>query len=106
MPLALITAVCTFMYFKNLNIGYHKFINVVAASAFGVLLIHANSDTMRQWLWRDTLNNVGFMETQWVYIHAFGSVIGIYIVCTVIDLARFNLLEKPFFKWYDRKVLK
>lgn len=101
MPLALATAICAFMFFKNLNICYHKLINVIAASAFGVLLIHANSDIMRQWLWTDTLNNVSFMETQWVYIHAFGSVIAIYTVCTIIDLARFNLLEKPFFKRYD-----
>ena len=102
MPLALVTGVCAFMFFKNLNIGYHKAINVIAASSFGVLLIHAHSDTMRKWLWFDTLNNVGFMETSWVYVHAFASVIGIYVICTVIDLLRFNLCEKPFFKWYDR----
>ena len=57
--LALITAVSTFMFFKNLKIGYSKFVNSVAVSAFGVLLIHANSDIMRQWLWKDMLNNVG-----------------------------------------------
>ena len=103
MPLALATGICSFMFFKNLNIGYHKAINVIAASAFGVLLIHANSDVMRQWLWKDTLNNVGYMETQWVYIHAFGSVIGIYVICTAIDLLRFNFFEKPFFNWYDKR---
>lgn len=60
--LALLTALCSFMYFKNLNIGYNKLINTVAASAFGVLLIHANSDVMRKWLWQDTLNNVSVWE--------------------------------------------
>lgn len=30
----------------------------IAASTFGVLLIHANSETMRNWLWKDTLDNV------------------------------------------------
>ena len=102
MPLALITGVCAFMFFKNLDIGYRKIINAVAASSFGVLLIHANSSIMRQWLWKDTLKNIAFMETKWVYIHAIGSVLGIYAVCTVIDLLRFNFLEKPLFKQYDK----
>lgn len=55
--LALLTAICTFMAFKNLNIRNSKIINTIAASTFGVLLIHANSDIMRKWLWKDTLNN-------------------------------------------------
>lgn len=57
--LALVTAVCSFMYFKNLRMKYNPFINAVGACTFGVLLIHANSDMMRQWLWKDVLNNAG-----------------------------------------------
>lgn len=48
--LAVITSVCLFMYFKDLKVKRNKFINTVAASSLGVLLIHANSDTMRRWL--------------------------------------------------------
>lgn len=101
--LALLTAVCGFMLFKNLNLKYSKFINRIAASAFGVLLIHANGNAMRQWLWKDLLKNVEYMNTSMIYIHAFVSVIGIYIVCTMIDMLRVHILEKPFFKWYDKK---
>lgn len=103
-PLALATAICAFMYFKNINIGYHKMINTIAASAFGVLLIHANSDAMRQWLWKDTLKNVEYMNSNMVFVHAFASVIGIYVICTAIDLLRFNIIEKPFFRWHDKIV--
>ena len=99
---ALLTAVCAFMFFKNLKINYNKFINAFAASAFGVLLIHANSDAMRQWLWKDTLNNVGWMDTKWIVLHSFGSVMGIYIICAIIDMFRANFFEKPFFEWCDR----
>ena len=56
--MALVTALCSFMFFKDLKIGYSKLINMIGASTFGVLLIHANSDIMRQWLWQDILNNV------------------------------------------------
>lgn len=102
-PMALITAVCAFMYFKNLNIGYSKFINTVAASAYGVLLIHANSDTMRQWLWKDVLNNTGMYDSMWLPVHAICSVIGIYIICTVIDIIRIRFVENPLFRYLEKK---
>lgn len=101
-PLALLTAICAFMFFKNLNIGYSKVINTIAASAYGVLLIHANSDTMRQWLWNDTLRNVDFLNSNLLVIHAVCSVIGIYIICTVIDMIRIKFIERPFFKKFDK----
>ena len=52
MIFAVTTAITSFMYFKQLKIGYHKSINLIAQSVFGVLLIHANSDFLRDWLWR------------------------------------------------------
>lgn len=75
----------------------------MAASTFGVLLIHANSVTMRWWLWCDTLNNVGMYESKWPYIHAFASVVGVFIICMLIDIIRRRLIEEPFFKWFDNK---
>ena len=100
--LAVATSFCLFLYFKNVKIPYIKFINVVASATFGVLLIHANSDAMRQWLWRDTLQNTVVFNTSWCYVHFACSVLGIYIICTVIDLIRIYTLEKPFLKWYDK----
>lgn len=99
--LAVTTAVSAFFFFKNLGLRYHSAINRIAASAFGVLMIHANSDTMRQWLWRDLLDNAGAYYSSYFVLHAFLSVIGIYIVCTLIDMLRIVFLEKVFFDWYD-----
>lgn len=100
--LALFTGLSAFMFFKNLKIQQSNFINTVAASTFGVLLIHANSDTMRQWLWKDTLNNVGAFKTNMSIIHAVISVCSIYIICTIIDYLRIRFIEKPFFKLWDK----
>lgn len=100
--LAVITALSLFMFFKNVKIPYLKFVNVVASASFGVLLIHANSDTMRQWLWKDTLQNEVIFNTQWCYIHFLLSILGIYFICTCIDLLRIYLLEKPFFRIYNK----
>ena len=104
-PLAIATALSAFLYFKNLKMGYSKLINTIAASAFGVLLIHANSDTMRQWLWRDTFDNAGHYAGN-IYFHAVASVLAVYAVCTLIDFVRIQLLEKPAFKMLDSKLHK
>ena len=98
--LALTTGISAFLFFKNLKIGYSKTINTIAASTFGVLMIHANSDTMRRWLWTDVCNNVGAYEAGNIVLHAIICVAVIYTVCTVIDMLRSRLLEKPIMeKW-------
>ena len=61
--LAFLLGVSSFMFFKNLKIRYSKFVNSVAATCFGVLLIHANSDMMRNWLWVDVLKNKSMYES-------------------------------------------
>ena len=95
--LAVVTAICLFMFFKNLNIKQSKLINTIAASTFGVLLIHANSDTMRQFLWKDVLKNTNMYGTPYLFLHAIGSVLGVYIICTIIDVLRARFLERPIF---------
>lgn len=95
--MAVITALCSFMFFKDLKIGYNKLINMVGASTFGVLLIHANSDTMRQWLWQDLLDNAGQYGSSALYAHSILSVIAIFIICILIDKGRIWFVEKPLF---------
>ncbi|HBI59813.1 MAG TPA: hypothetical protein DDY31_01155 [Lachnospiraceae bacterium] len=102
--LALVTALCAFLFFRNLKIRQSRLINTVAASTFGVFMIHANSDTMRQWLWKDILTNGRWYDSHWLYLHAVASVLVIYIICTGIDLLRRLLLEKSSLKWLERKI--
>ena len=102
-PLALLTAVLAFLWFRSLPIGYHSWINTVASAVFGVLLIHANSDAMRTWLWRDTLHNTEMYGQSSFVLHAILSVIGVYIICTTMDLIRLRLIERPIFAFFDRK---
>lgn len=95
---AVTTAVCAFMFFKRVDIGCSKVINTIASSTFGVLMIHANSNTMRQWLWKDVCNNVTFYDSKWLIIHAVGCVLLIYLVCTIVDMMRIKCLENLFLK--------
>ena len=94
--LALTNGITSFMWFKNLKIKNSKIINTIAASAFGVLLIHANSATMRQWLWNDTINCVGHYNDTWIY--PITCVFFIYTVCTIIDFIRVKTIEATLLK--------
>ena len=93
--LALTNGITSFMWFKSMKIGHIKWINTIAASAFGVLLIHANSNTMRQWLWKDTVDCVGHFDTPYYWLYAIGCVLAIYAVCTLIDYIRIKTIETP-----------
>lgn len=101
--LAVVLGVSMFMWFKDLKIPQSKFVNRIAQSCFGVLLIHANSDAMRQWLWKDMLDVAGQYYTDFFILHSIISVLGIYTVCTIIDQLRISLLERPLFNWMKKQ---
>ena len=100
--LALMTAICSFMWFKNLKINYSKWINAIASSMFGVLLIHANSNTMRHWLWKDTLQNANHYGDNHYILYALISVIAVFFICIIIDQIRIHSIEKYTFKQIDK----
>ena len=96
--LALLLSVSLFLLFKNFHINQSKLINTLAASAFGVLLIHANSNAMRTWLWQDFLKVPEQYTSSLLPLHFVVSVLSIYIVCAGIDYLRIRFIEKPIFK--------
>lgn len=99
---ALIIAFCTFMYFKDLKIPYNSIINKIGASTFGILLIHANSDAMRQWLWMDTIKCVEhFTSDVWYTVgYAVNACIIIFAICSVIDIVRAKYIEPIFMRFF------
>lgn len=103
--MAVVISVLAFMTFKTMKMPYCKFINVVAQSIFGVLLIHANSDTMRKWLWNDIVNVVEQYQCQNALLLAIGTVIIIFAICVIIDQIRINCIEKPLFNYMDKRGL-
>lgn len=102
MIFAVTTAITSFMYFKQLKIGYHKSINLIAQSVFGVLLIHANSDFLRDWLWRQLLAVQNMFYSKDACIYASVCVMGIFMICSLIDRLRICTFEKWTFKYIDR----
>lgn len=91
-PLALLIGVSSFMFFKNLKMSYHRYINIVGASTFGVLLIHANCKNMRHWLWYDLLDVKDTYEVNIIYPVII--VIAIFVLCILIDYLRKRYIEE------------
>lgn len=104
--LAILTSITLFLRFKNMEIRHNKVINTMASSTFGVLLIHANSDIMRQWLWRDLLKNIEIFSRSDVLVimHSIFSVIVIFVICIIIDQIRINFIEKKLLKIFGNKL--
>ena len=103
---AVVVAVCSFLWFKNMNIRYSKIINAFGAGTFGVLLIHANSNAMRTWLWKDSVDVIGHYSLPFpqLILYSMGGVISVFVVCNLIDQLRIATLEKWFLNWYDNKI--
>lgn len=104
--LAVCMGVSSFLCFKNMKMKQSKVINTIASSTFGVLLIHANSDTMRRWLWQTVLNvkETFYEPTGMVVLHAVLSVAAIFAICVIIDQIRIKTIERIVLDKVDRGV--
>ena len=98
--------VSSFLFFRNLKMKQSKMINMIASSTFGVFLIHANSDTMRKWLWQTVLDVKGiyYESTFTVVIYAVFSVFVIFIICVIVDQIRISTIEKVVLDRADRGI--
>lgn len=103
--LAMSTAFCAFMWFKDLKLGYSRVINALGGATFGVLLIHANSSTMRQWLWNELVDCAGHFTDPLLWVYAPACVIAIFLVCASIDILRARFVEGHILKWSNRAAL-
>lgn len=96
-----LSALALFMYFEKTNIGYHKWINVIASATFGVYLIH-DSKIIRPLLWLDVFKNAQYQESIMLIPYSIIVVLVVYAACTIIDLVRQRLFEKPFIIMVDK----
>ena len=102
---AVVVSVSSFLWFKNINLQYSKIINTLGAATFGVLLIHANSDAMRTWLWKDIVDCVGhYALPLWqLMLYSMGVVVFIFILCSLIDMFRSKYIEPKYMAYITKK---
>ena len=106
--LTFISALSLFMVFQKCNIGYIKWINVVASATFGVYLIH-DSNIIRYLLWHEWFKNAQYQDSLLLIPYSIIVVAIVYVICTLIDLLRQLIIEKPFMilvNRYSEKIVK
>ena len=89
-----------FHYFKDLTIGYNKFVNQIAVSVFGVYLIHENI-IVRPFLWRVIVQPCSVMDKPYMILYLIATVIIVFIVCIAVDKLVMRLLGKYINKIVD-----
>ena len=93
--LTFLSALSLFMVFEKRDIGYIKWINVVASATFGVYLIH-DSNIIRHLLWHEVFKNAQYQDSIFLIPYSIIAIAIVYVICTLIDLLRQLIIEKPF----------
>ena len=92
---AYIITIALFTGFMNVSIRGCRFagiISTLAASTFGVYLIHAHAN-LSPWIW-EKLNMPGLMKQPGFVLKQIGIVLGIFLICTGIDFLRKKTIGK------------
>jgi hypothetical protein len=50
----------------------------------------------------DLDNTLIMFDSKYMPLHAIGSVIGIFVVCAILDMLRIKFIETPFFCLWDK----
>lgn len=98
--LAVMVSVSAFLVFRNWRLPQSRFINAVASTTFGVLLIHGASDGMRKWLWQDFVNVPAAysISLPMLIVYSVVVMVGVFAVCSALDYLRIRFIERPLFK--------
>ena len=91
------------MVFKNIKIGYNKWINIIASASFGVYLIHDNN-IVRPFLWKTVFKNSTYQNTVLLIPYSICVVCIVYLVSTIIDLLRQGTAERVFITVVNGKI--
>lgn len=83
--LIVICSVALFVFFKNIRLGHRKIINQMAASTFGVYLIHENP-VVNDLLWTDWLKVNSYFGKPYFGLYAISFVLLVYVLCTIADM--------------------
>ena len=98
--LLFVSAICLFMFFKELNIGKIKVVNFFASVSFGVYLFHDNL-FMRDFLCKSLFSWTKLLDNGSVFVVGILVAVLVYLVGGVIEI-----LRKFIFKYFSNIVIK
>jgi hypothetical protein len=100
-PLIVLMSIELFIGFIKLRPFYNQWVNIIASASLGVYLIHDNN-FVRPFLWKTLLKTSEMYSSHYLILHAIASILGVYLVCSLIDLIRKNTIGKYCVALEDR----
>lgn len=98
-------SVALFLMFLKRKEFSNRYINYIAGSALGVYLIHDNL-LIRAYLWKNVLGPISYYYSPYMILIAIIMIVGLYLVCTFIDILRRITVEKLWIWVVDNKLNK
>ena len=90
-------AICVFVYFSKINIGYKKIINELSQNTLDIYIIH-QIPYFYPVLWRDICKVDCWINSKYVFVYFICITILIYIVLSLIGRLRKALIEPLWIK--------
>lgn len=111
-PLVILGALCFFLFFGFVDIGYNKWINRIAKATLGVYLIHENAYIKNFLYAMFGFGGGASVTSYWIILEVIGSSITLFIICVIIEWLRQLLfygiyhlkISIRFRKWYRSKL--
>jgi peptidoglycan/LPS O-acetylase OafA/YrhL len=97
----LISSIALFLLFKSIKIKNNKFINNLATYTFSTYIIHENI-FLSKILYRTVFNSDKYWNNNLMILNLMISVLGIFIICIIIE----NIRKLLFKKIFDDKIDK
>lgn len=91
---ALVISILSFSFFLNLKPIKIKLINLIAGTCWGVLCIHANSEPMREFLWKRLFNNTYWFNTEYAVLHCISISVIVFSACSIVVLMYKLVIEE------------
>lgn len=91
----LISSIALFSIFKSLHIKHNKIINRLARYTFSVYLIDVNG-YFNKFLYRTIFHSNNYWNSSLMILNLIITILGIYIICIVLDWLRIVCLGKLF----------
>ncbi|WP_294149209.1 acyltransferase [uncultured Selenomonas sp.] len=103
-PVTLLLAIGLFFFFeRRRDIGTIPWINKIAATMFGVYLIH-DHPIIRSWIWQHVFGNQDRAAAPDLAAIGLAEVAAVFLVCSAIDALRIRFAERPFFAWLAPRI--
>lgn len=99
--LAISISLLLFVAFVKLPIKQNKWVNGIAATTFGIYLIHDNL-YVRQRLWTQWIHCSDFYWSNKLWIHGVVYLLVVFFICMIIEECRMQLFR--FWEWIYRRL--